>query len=503
MQTFPALPDIQSPEPWRLQSIQDASVDLYVDVPGTPQSTRPEEARWAQGACGGPLTLLTMAGAALEPLQFRIQLRLNYGPNRNARRAALEAAWLARGPYLLTAPASVIPDGSIVVLCDPSQGGLEYLPDGGAILLTMGFKQAQTGTPGAPVASTALVTWEALAAVTGGATTTVRVTWEYAGDDLTAQDALYLYQPGTTSLDIQAAAFDPDGTWFPVVATNGQVTGSVVVDVPNDRLGAFSTWLLGYYQYDRGLIPVPASVVVTTAGGPAVQIFWLWLAPTGAQATYPAAVTWNYLGPDPQSGDSLYLFQEGTTTPQILAHSTDPVSGRWFPLGPTHGAASGQMPVDIDAAAFNAHTDWHVGYFHVSHGLLDSGIVVPDSAPAPQVGVTLTWAWAPDTAATGQVTWAYAWADQSPSDWLVVIQDDTLAADVGAIVDAMMSGGATGDPTFQIIPFYLVGRAGQTGAVLAGLENVAPSMGPWTHRQVAYYSPAHGLLGRLAIPAPP
>lgn len=507
MPNFPDHPDIQSFEPWRLQSIADGSVDLYLDVPGTPKSTRPEEARWAQGACGGPLTLLTLSGDRLEPLQFRIPIRLNYGPNRNARRLALERAWLARGPYLLTAPASVIPDGKIVVMCDPTQGGLTYEPDGGAILLTMGFTEAQTGTPGAPAASTALVTWELLAAVTGSPTITVRVTWEYAGDDMTAQDALYLYQPGTTQADIQGAAFDPDGAWFPVVATGGAVQGDTVVTISKDRMDAFGSWLLGYYHYDRGLVPVPVSVTYTATPAAAFTT-WVWLAVIGGpEATYPATVAWSYIGYDPQGQDSLYLFQAGTTTADILANPTDPVSGRWFPIGPTNGQGLGQITVEVNAALFNAHHAWHVGYVHVSHGLLDTGTIVPDAAegpPAPQAGATLTWTWEPDADHIGTVTWVYDWADQDPGDWLVVLQDDSTVEDVAAIVATMMTpGGATGDPTFNIIPFYLVGRQGRSGTVQAGLGLVAPSMGAWDHRQVAYYSVPHGLLGRTAIPAPP
>lgn len=137
MSSFPSPPDIQSPAPWHLTD--GASLDFSFDVIGTPRWSRPEEARWAQSPCGGPLTLLTVGDGTLQPRQFRVQVRLPYGPNRNTRLATLETLWAARGPYTLTAPVFVAP---MAVLCDPSQGALEWEADGaGGRVAIVGFRE--------------------------------------------------------------------------------------------------------------------------------------------------------------------------------------------------------------------------------------------------------------------------------------------------------------------------------------------------------------------------
>jgi hypothetical protein len=135
-------PDVMMDEPWRIRSVPGGEsptvLDLYFDVPGKPRYARPEEARWAEPACATGAPVLYASVGILARRSFRIQIRFAWGPNRNSRIAELEEAWAARGPYLLSAP--LCPDEFYVVF-DPVQGGLEYEPDAGARLVTVGIKE--------------------------------------------------------------------------------------------------------------------------------------------------------------------------------------------------------------------------------------------------------------------------------------------------------------------------------------------------------------------------
>jgi hypothetical protein len=136
MPTFPSPPDVISPEPWHLTD--GGSLNLYFDVPGTPQWTRPEEARLAQSPCGGPPTLLSTNTSA-QPRRFRVQVHIHWGANMHTRRSALEAAWAGKGPYTLTAP--TIDPSAMTVILDASQGPLEWSPDNGRYTATVAFQE--------------------------------------------------------------------------------------------------------------------------------------------------------------------------------------------------------------------------------------------------------------------------------------------------------------------------------------------------------------------------
>lgn len=132
----PGRPDIISPEPWHLTD--GGSLNLYFDVPGTPTWTRPEEARLAQDPCGGPPTLLSISHTA-QPRRFQVDVDIHWGPNCNTRRAALEAAWAAKGPYTLVAP--TISTSSMTVIFDPSQGPLTWRPNYERYTATVAFQE--------------------------------------------------------------------------------------------------------------------------------------------------------------------------------------------------------------------------------------------------------------------------------------------------------------------------------------------------------------------------
>lgn len=111
------------------------------DVPGEVTWQRPEQGRTAQSPCGGPPTSLTLE-AALQPRKFRLGVVVHPGANKAARVTALEALWVARGPYTLTTPLGGNM-ASLTVMCDPSQGGLEYKtgPYPGARTILIGFQE--------------------------------------------------------------------------------------------------------------------------------------------------------------------------------------------------------------------------------------------------------------------------------------------------------------------------------------------------------------------------
>lgn len=147
--TFPGPPDVVMPRAmaWYLEQVSGgpdltatlgSALGLWFDVVGAPQWRRPETSRLAQDPNGGPPTLLT-ANLTLQPRQFRVEVRLPHTSARDARQAALEAAWAARGPYLLTAP--VITNSAIPVILDASQGPLEYTPSGPARSLLVAFQE--------------------------------------------------------------------------------------------------------------------------------------------------------------------------------------------------------------------------------------------------------------------------------------------------------------------------------------------------------------------------
>jgi hypothetical protein len=132
----PGPPHVISPEPWHLSD--GDTVDFYFDVPGAPHWTRPEEARLAQSPCGGPPTLLTTTSST-QPRRFRVQVHIHWAPNWHVRRSTLEAIWAAKGPYTLVAPP--IDPSAMTVICDASQGALEWSPDDGRYTATVGFQE--------------------------------------------------------------------------------------------------------------------------------------------------------------------------------------------------------------------------------------------------------------------------------------------------------------------------------------------------------------------------